>query len=329
MADGMALSEFELIERYFTGIGATRRDDVILGIGDDAALVAPRPERHLALSLDTLVAGVHFPVDTPADAIGYKSLAVNLSDLAAMAAEPAWLLLALTLPQADPTWLERFARGLAALASEAGMALIGGDISHGQAVTITVQVAGYVDRALRRDGARPGDGLYVSGTLGDAALGLRLWQGGQREGADAHCLIGRLHRPTPRVALGQALADLANAAIDISDGLLADAAHLAERSAVAMLIEPHRLPLSAAFRRLAPAAQAATLTLTGGDDYELCLSLPLDREEEAKARARHLGVSLTRVGRVEEGRGIRLLSARGEALTCERLGYRHFPVDTG
>lgn len=323
----MALSEFELIKHYFTGLGASR-DDVILGVGDDAALVAPRTGRRLALSLDTLVAGVHFPADAPANAIGYKSLAVNLSDLAAMAAEPAWLLLALTLPQADPAWLERFATGLASLASEAGMALVGGDISRGQAVAVTVQVAGYVDRALRRDGARPGDGLYVSGTLGDAALGLQLWQGGRRGGADAHCLIERLHRPTPRIALGQALAELANAAIDISDGLLADAAHLAERSAVAMIIEPHRLPLSAAFRRLAPAAQAATLALTGGDDYELCLSLPLDREEEAKARARQVGVSLTRVGRVEEGRGTRMISARGETMICKQPGYRHFPADT-
>ncbi|MDN5849958.1 MAG: thiamine-phosphate kinase, partial [Nitrococcus sp.] len=196
----MALSEFELIERYFTGIGACR-DEVILGVGDDAALVAPRSGRCLALSLDTLVAGVHFPIDAPVEDIGYKSLAVNLSDLAAMAAEPAWLLLALTLPQADPDWLERFARGLTALANETGMALIGGDISRGQAVAITVQVAGYVDRPLRRDGARPGDGLYVSGTLGDAALGLQLWQGGQRGGADVDHLIERLHRPTPRIAL--------------------------------------------------------------------------------------------------------------------------------
>ena len=322
----MALSEFELITRYFTGIGA-RRDDIILAVGDDAALVAPRSGRRLALSLDTLVAGVHFPVDAPAQTVGYKALAVNLSDLAAMAAEPAWMLLALTLPQADPAWLERFARGLAELASETGVTLIGGDLSHGQAMTITVQVTGYVDRPLRRDGARPGDGLYVSGTLGDAALGLQLWQGGRREGADVQHLVDRLHRPAPRVALGRALADLANAAVDVSDGLLADAAHLAERSAVAVRIEPHRLPLSPAFRRLAPAAQATTLALTGGDDYELCLSLPLDREEEAQARARHAGVVLTRVGRIEEGRGIGLISATGEAMTCERLGYRHFPAD--
>ncbi|EAR22802.1 thiamine-phosphate kinase [Nitrococcus mobilis] len=321
----MALSEFELIERYFTGIGA-RRDDVILTVGDDAALVAPHSGRRLALSTDTLVAGVHFPVDAPAEAVGYKALAVNLSDLAAMAAEPAWLLLALTLPRADPDWLERFAGGLAALANGAGMALVGGDISRGQAITVTVQVAGYADRPLRRDGARPGDGLYVSGTLGDAALGLQFWQGGQREGVDAHFLIERLHRPTPRTALARALADLATAAIDVSDGLLADAAHLAERSAVAVLIEPHRLPLSSALRRSASATHATTLALTGGDDYELCLSLPLDREKEAHARARQAGVSLTRIGRIEDGRGIRLISATGEALTYTHHGYKHFPV---
>lgn len=324
----MSLSEFELIERYFTGIGASR-DDVILSVGDDAALVAPRSGRRLALSLDTLVAGVHFPIDAPVEDIGYKSLAVNLSDLAAMAAEPAWILLALTLPQADSDWLERFSRGLAALANEAGMALVGGDISRGQTATITVQVAGYVDRPLRRDGARAGDGLYVSGTLGDAALGLQLWQGGQRGDAHVDHLIERLHRPTPRIALARALADLANAAIDVSDGLLADAAHLAERSSVAILIEPHRLPLSAAFRSLAPAGQAANLALTGGDDYELCLSLPLNREQEALRRARRAGVELTRVGRVEQGQGVRLVSAAGETISCKRLGYQHFPVDTG
>ncbi|MCO6441531.1 MAG: thiamine-phosphate kinase [Nitrococcus mobilis] len=324
----MALSEFELIERYFTGIG-TSRDDVILAVGDDTALVAPQTGRHLALSLDTLVAGVHFPVDAPAETVGYKSLAVNLSDLAAMAAEPAWLLLALTLPQADPDWLERFAGGLAALANEAGMALVGGDISRGQALTVTVQVAGYADRPLRRDGARPGDGLYVSGTLGDAALGLQLWQGGQREGSDAHSLIERLHRPSPRIALAQALADLANAAIDVSDGLLADAAHLAERSAVAVVIEPHRLPLSSALRRSASAPQATTLALTGGDDYELCLSLPLDQEGAAKALARQAGVILTRIGRVENGCGVRLISTTGETLTYARHGYNHFPVSSG
>ncbi len=319
----MALSEFELIERYFTGVG-TGRDDVILSVGDDTALVAPHAGRHLALSLDTLVAGVHFPVDAPAETVGYKSLAVNLSDLAAMAAEPAWLLLALTLPQADPDWLEHFAGGLATLANEAGMALVGGDISRGQALTVTVQVAGYSDRPLRRDGARPGDGLYISGTLGDAALGLKLWQGGQREGSDACFLIERLHHPNPRITLAQALADLANAAIDVSDGLLADAGHLANRSAVAVTIEPHRLPLSPALRRSAPATQATILALTGGDDYELCLSLPLEREREAQARAEEIGVKLTRIGRVVEGNGVQLVSPTGEKTAYEYSGYKHF-----
>lgn len=322
------LCEFELIERYFTAIGA-HRDDVILAVGDDTALVAPRCETRLALSLDTLVAGVHFPLDAPVEDVGYKSLAVNLSDLAAMAAEPAWLLLALTLPQADPDWVGRFASGLAALANESGMTLVGGDISRGQTVTVTVQVTGYVDRPLRRDGACPGDGLYVSGTLGDAARGLQLWQSHQRRGADVRFLVERLHRPTPRIALARALADLASAAIDISDGLLADAAHIAERSAVAMLIEPHRLPLSQALRRLAPPSQASALALAGGDDYELCLSLPLEREKEAKARAEQTGVSLTRIGRVVEGEGIELVSATGERIPYEYSGYKHFSKGDG
>lgn len=324
----MALSEFELIERYFTGIGV-RRDDAILAIGDDAALVAPRPGHVLALSLDTLVAGVHFPHDAPADAVGYKSLAVNLSDLAAMGAEPAWMLLALTLPQADTAWLENFAAGLATLASETGMTLLGGDTCRGPVVTITLQVTGYVERPLRRDGARPGDGLYVSGTLGDASLGLQLWQQGRREDTAVQPLIERLHRPKPRLALGRMLADLAHAAIDVSDGLLADAAHLAERSSVAVVIEPHRLPLSPSFQQIALPAQVPMLALNGGDDYELCLTLPLDREAEANALARRAGVNLTRIGRIEEGRGVRLVSATGETMTCEPLGYRHFPGNSG
>ena len=317
------LCEFELIERYFAAIGVDR-DDVIVSVGDDAALLAPHRDRCLALSVDTLIAGVHFPLDAPVEDVGYKSLAVNLSDLAAMAAEPAWLLLALTLPQADPDWLGRFAAGLATLANASGMTLVGGDVSRGRTVTVTIQVAGYVDRPLRRDGARRGDGLYVSGTLGDAALGLKLWQEQSRRGADVRFLIERLHRPTPRIALARSLADLAHAAIDISDGLLADAAHIAKRSNVAMRIEPHRLPLSEAMRRVVPAPRALEFALSGGDDYELCLSLPLEREREAMARAEKLGVSLTRIGRVVEGNGIRLVSATGEITPYEHTGYSHF-----
>lgn len=315
--------EFELIQRYFAG---DRREDVLLGVGDDAAVVRPRGD--LALAVDTLVAGVHFPLDAPPESIGHKALAVNLSDLAAMGAEPAWLLLALTLEQAREPWLAAFSRGLRELAAEHGMALIGGDVTRGP-LTVSVQVGGYLPpgQALRRSGARVGDGVYVSGSLGDAALGLALWQAGAADGEAQQWLVQRLHRPTPRVALGRALLGLASAAIDLSDGLAADLGHLLSASGVGASVELERLPLSPAFKRCAVTATSWEAAVGGGDDYELCFTAPPAVEAELEQQARRLGIAITRIGRIEQEPGLRLLDGQGHPWRAKRAGYTHFDAE--
>jgi thiamine-monophosphate kinase len=313
----VAADEFELIGRHFDV--ATDRADVELAVGDDAALVRSRPGEPLAMALDTLVAGVHFPDDAPPDAVGHKALAVNLSDLAAMGAEPAWALLSITLPEADEAWLSAFARGFFALASAWDLALIGGDTTRGP-LAVTVQVSGYAPRPLRRDGARPGDRLWLSGAPGEAAAGLRCWQVGRRGGADARALIERLHRPQPRVALGLALRGIATAAVDVSDGLLADAGHIAERSGVAIEVDAPAVPLSPALRAEAGDA-ALDLALGGGDDYELCFAAPADSEARVLAAARNAGVTVTAIGEVRAGAGV---TVSGAGRGARQSGYRHF-----
>jgi thiamine-monophosphate kinase len=312
-------SEFDLIARYFTG--HDRGDGVLLGVGDDAALLAPlAPGEALAVTVDTLVAGVHFdPAGDPA-ALGHKLLAVNLSDLAAMGAEPLWATLALTLPTADPTWLEAFSGGLAALAAEHGVALVGGDTTRGP-LTLTLQAAGRVpaDRVLRRAGARPGDGIYVTGTLGDAALALR--DPPDLDRGERAALRQRLERPTPRVAAGRALRGLASAAIDISDGLAADLGHVLDASGVGATVTLADLPLTPALARLA-AAGDWQLPLAGGDDYELCFTVPAAQEEAVAAAA--LAVAATRIGTVEAAPGLRLLAPDGTPYRLARAGYDHF-----
>lgn len=316
------LSEFELIRQYFPALGA-QRDDLVLGVGDDAALLDVGGPELLALCVDTLVAGVHFPVDAPPATVGHKALAVNLSDLAAMGARPAWALLALTLPRIEPDWMEQFRAGLHELAAAAGVALVGGDTTRGELV-VSITAAGFVGRttALRRDGARPGDAIYVSGTLGDAALGLRYWQSGRRDEAPA--AIERLHLPQPRVALGQALAGLASAAIDVSDGLAADLGHILARSGVGARIEADSLPVSATLRERCSAPEALVFALSGGDDYELCFTVPAEREQQLAALAADTGVAVTRIGTIEVEPGLRLLDPDGRALPLPRGGYDHF-----
>lgn len=318
-----ALSEFELIRQFFSTLGASRRD-VVLGVGDDAALIDCGGPELLVLCVDTLIAAVHFPADAPADAVGHKALAVNLSDLAAMGARPAWALLSLTLPTVDPAWLTGFKTGLEQLAQAHDVAVVGGDTTRGE-LAVGVTLAGLVerDRALRRDGARPGDLVYVSGTLGDAAVGLRHWQAGRREAAVAD-LIERLHRPQPRLALGRALAGLASAAIDVSDGLAADLGHILERSGVGAALDSTRLPLSPSLRRICKPAEAAVFALTGGDDYELCFTVPPARESALMEAVAALGVAVTRVGAIEAEPGLRLLDADGRPLPLMQAGYEHF-----
>lgn len=318
----MAATEFDLIRHYLTGLGA-RRDDVRLGVGDDAALLQAPSGQCLAMSTDTLVAGVHFPEDAPVAVIGHKALAVNLSDLAAMGAEPAWATLSLTLPQPDAAWLEAFAGGLDALARAHDVALVGGDLCRGP-LSMTLQITGFVpaDKALRRAGARVGDHVVVSGTLGDAALGLRYWQAGEQASDDQRALAARLHRPTPRVALGRGLRGLASACIDLSDGLVSDLDHLLTASGVGASLNEASLPVSDAARRVAGVTAARQAALTGGDDYELCFTVPDWAMPALSSVAADTGSRLSVIGRVVSGSGLCL--ADGRSLPAEASGYRHF-----
>jgi thiamine-monophosphate kinase len=319
------MDEFELIRRYFATLTAPR-DDVALGIGDDAALLAPPRGHEVVVTTDTLIAGRHFPDDTDPQAVGWKALAVNLSDLAAMGAEPRWFTLALTLRMADPEWLAGFAAGLGAMAREAGVALVGGDTTQG-ALSITITAMGTVPagKAVRRSGARAGDAICVTGTLGDAALALRLLgEGGGRgeaRSADLEHLRARLHRPVPRVAVGAALRDIAHAAIDLSDGLAGDLAHILDASGAGAEIRAAKLPMSPAFKALSDPEDRLELQVAGGDDYELCVCLPPDGV--AKLRQR-LDVSMTEIGRVVKGKGLVVVDAKGKKRAIEPFGYRHF-----
>jgi thiamine-monophosphate kinase len=320
--------EFDLIEliRRHTG---QARDDVRVGIGDDAAVLAPPPGKDLVMAIDTLVEGVHFPRGTaPAD-IGWKALAVNLSDLAAMGASPAWALLALTLPSADAAFVEGFAEGFAKLAQPHRLALVGGDTTRGP-LTISVAVHGFVPpgQALTRAGARVGDAVLVTGTLGDAAAGLHALQHPPREDDGRAVLRGslveRLSRPTPRLAVGTALRGQATACVDVSDGLLADLGHICAASGVAAEIETALLPRSSALLELYDDTTALHFALSGGDDYELCFTVPAARLAEVQAGLARLGCGATKIGRIVEGEGVRVRAADGSWLATDRPGWEHF-----
>lgn len=317
----MALGEFELIRRFFT-VQPVQRADTILGVGDDCALLRGGEGRELALTTDTLVAGVHFFPDADPRRLGHKSLAVNLSDLAAMGAEPAWISLALTLPQADESWLRAFARGLFGLAERYGVELVGGDTTRGP-LSITIQALGWVPpgQALRRSGARPGDGVYVSGPLGSAGLGLKM-RLGQSTASDAEALE-RLECPMPRVELGLALRGIAGACIDVSDGLAADLGHILQQSGVGAEIEFDRLPLSAGVRAYLAATGDWAMPLTAGDDYELCFSVPVAREGALREALAVGGLSAARIGSIVDTPGLRVYREH-RILEVGMPGYRHF-----
>ncbi|GAB4288030.1 MAG: thiamine-phosphate kinase [Thiohalomonadaceae bacterium] len=322
----MSLSEFNLIERYFTARGV-RRDDVVLGVGDDCALLRVPSGMELAVSIDALVEGRHYPLGTEPAAVGHKALAVGLSDLAAMGAEPAWATLALSLPEADEAWLEGFAEGLFVLARRFHVQLVGGDTVRGPRV-ISLQLHGFVPQgqALRRDGARAGDLIYVTGTPGDAGLGLELALG-QRRTAAAHAdyLRARLDRPEPRVAAGLQLREIASAAIDISDGLVADLGHILERSGVGARLELAHLPCSSAMQHVLPeAAERWRYALASGDDYELCFTVPPARREAAEQVCATLDCSCHCIGRIEAEAGLRLMQADGTLLHGVPRGFDHF-----
>ncbi|NII12051.1 thiamine-phosphate kinase [Oleiagrimonas sp. C23AA] len=323
--------EFSLIEAI-TRRTAQAREDVVLGVGDDAALLDVPAGQQLAAAVDTLVEGVHFPKGTaPAD-IGYKALAVNLSDLAAMGAMPAWSLLALTLPAPDADFVEGFAQGFAQAAAPYRMALVGGDTTSGP-LCVSVTVHGLVPQgaALRRDGARQGDVVMVTGTLGDAAGGLACLDRSHPRAAALMeapealraALLTRLNRPEPRVAAGLQLREVATACIDVSDGLLADLAHITAASGVGAHIDAAALPLSSALLTLFP-EQATALALGGGDDYELCFTVPADAAAQVSADLARLGCGATRIGRIVAGEGVRAFDAEGQDVTPPRRGWEHF-----
>jgi thiamine-monophosphate kinase len=327
------VTEWELIERYFRELGAPR-EDVVLGIGDDAALLRVPAECELAMTTDALIEGVHFLAGAPAQSLGHRALAVNLSDIAAMGASPSWALLSLNLPSIDEAWLREFALGFGALAQQHGVCLVGGNLSRG-ALSITVQLGGLVPagRALRRNGARAGDGLYVSGTPGDAAQGCELVgqtlldraqvdQGRAPEDTRTRYLVHRFEYPTPRVALGEALRGVASACIDISDGLYADAARLLEASGCGAEVSIESLPLSEAMQHTL-ADQAWRAVLRGGEDYELCFTVPPERAAFLGALGARVGVPLTRIGVLTASHGIAVKS--GENTIAESFcGFEHF-----
>lgn len=311
------MDEFSLIRRYFSGL-TSASEGVDLGIGDDCALLDVPMGYELAVTTDTLIAGRHFPESTaPAD-IGWKALAVNLSDLAAMGAQPRWFTLALSLPAPDEAWLAGFSSGVKELADGHQVALVGGDTTRGP-LSITITAMGVVPRgqSLCRSGAQAGDLVCVTGTLGDAALALQLLQQGRTEST----LMQHLNRPVPRVVAGQALRGWAGAAIDLSDGLASDLRHVLDASGVGADIEPAKLPASLEFQRLAAGESGVQLQLAGGDDYELCVCLaPADLEH-----ARHkLDVPLTPIGVITARAGLRYLDAQGYEMKLELQGYNHF-----
>jgi thiamine-monophosphate kinase len=311
--------EFDLIARIRQRAAA--RGDVVLGIGDDCALLLPPPGMQLAVTMDALNVGVHFPPETsPAD-IGWKALAVNLSDLAAMGAQPAWGTLSLSLPQGDPGFVDAFFDGFFALAAQHGFALVGGDTTRGP-LSIAITAHGLVEpgRALRRDGAREGDDIWVSGTLGDAAGALRQWQAGA---AISPVLQARLDRPTPRVALGLALRGIASSCIDVSDGLLADLAHICRASGVGAEVDVDALPASDALRAAFDPDTRRVLQAAGGDDYELCFTVPASAAEALGNALVDAGTGATRIGTITAATGVRPVLA-GAAWSAPATGWQHF-----
>ncbi|MDH3715905.1 MAG: thiamine-phosphate kinase, partial [Gammaproteobacteria bacterium] len=310
----MALDEFTLIRRYFSP--PTARGDVTLGVGDDAALLTPAPGQELAVTTDTLLAGVHFPDDLSPESVGYRALAVNLSDIAAMGAAPCWATLALSLPRPDEIWVAAFARGFLELADEFGVALVGGDTVKGP-LGITVQVIGQVPvgKALRRAGARPGDAVMVSGVTGLAAAALQLRAAGRPV---PESLARRFDRPYPRIALGLALRDRANACIDVSDGLAADFVHILTASGCGATLDVEKLAIPAQGDAFT-VDQRLSLALDGGDDYELCFTCTA--QSAATLKDDPVFAGCRRIGVVESRPGLRLRTADGGCSENRGHGY--------
>jgi thiamine-monophosphate kinase len=326
----MALSEFALIDRFFRDCGA-RRADVAVGVGDDAALLDCPSGMQLVAAVDTMVLGNHFLAHFPPESVGHRALAVNLSDLAAMGAQPAWALLALTLTKADPDWLEGFARGFSALARKYNVALVGGDTTSGP-LCISVQLLGHAPRpaTMLRSAGRPGDVLFVSGTPGDSTGGLAFELGklkvdaaaGVTEEAAAY-LRGRFHFPTPRVELGLELRDYARACIDVSDGLLGDAGKLAEASGCGAKLAWEKLPVSPHLVSVVGDTRAREMCLTGGEDYELLFAVAPENVERMTRELPPVQWGYTAVGVLDQTRGAGV-TRDGTVMDFSHSGWDHF-----
>jgi thiamine-monophosphate kinase len=317
----MSLGEFDLIAKFFT----RRVTRAALGVGDDCALFTASPGMQLAVSSDMLVEGRHFLPTVAPQRLGHKALAVNLSDLAACGARPVAFTLALALPRVDEVFLDGFARGLLALADAHECELIGGDTTQGP-LNICITVFGEVPAgsALLRSGAQAGDDLYVSGTLGDARLALEVFRGTLSLAGEAFDAVrGAMEQPQPRVALGMALRGLATSAIDVSDGLLGDLAHVLRRSRVGAELNADAVPCSAVLQAQ-PAAWRRTCTLAGGDDYELVFTAPPHRAAAVAAAARSVSVDVARIGRIEAAAGLRLVDAQGHPVAPTFGSFDHF-----
>ncbi|HEX7061385.1 MAG TPA: thiamine-phosphate kinase [Woeseiaceae bacterium] len=318
------MDEFELIRRFFV---RPPGDGVLIGIGDDGAVLSPSPGRVLVSVVDTMVEGVHWPASLPPADVGWRAVAVNVSDVAAMGGRPRWMTLALTLATADEAWLDAFARGLFEAADRYATALVGGDVTRGREIVASVQVTGEVepDRILRRSGAAAGQGIYVTGAPGEAAGGLELLRDATLGAGDAERarLVARFARPDVRAELALAIAPLAAAAIDVSDGLFADAGKLLAASGCGGRIEVTALPRSPALERVFGTEAAARLTLAGGDDYELCFTADRDRETAIRDVAARHGVAMTRIGEVTGGDRL-VLTREGSEIAFQDPGYRHF-----
>ena len=321
------MGEFELIRRYFQR--PVRRKDVVLGSGDDCALLSVPADSLLAVSTDTLVAGVHFFADMDPRKLGHKALAVNLSDLAAMGAEPRWVSLALTLPEVNESWVAAFAEGFLALADFYNVELVGGDMTRGP-LSITVSIKGVVPEqgALRRNGALPGDAVFVTGTLGDGALALQHCLGKlQVEPDELPSLMQKLEQPQPRILAGMALRNLASSCLDISDGLSSDLRHILVASGVSAQIELSQLPLSPALEALTT-AQAWQLALAGGDDYELCFTLPETHRGALLLALQAASVTVTEIGRIVAGEPQIQWLEQGQPRLLTLQGWDHFQAST-
>ncbi len=315
------VSEFDLIRDFFTR--PARHTD--LGVGDDAALIQATSDCQLAISTDMLVAGTHFFHDADPYDIGWKALAVNVSDMAAMGAQPKWATLAIALSESNETWLREFSRGFFACADRFGVDLIGGDTTKGP-LNISVTIMGEVprDQALRRDGAKAGDDIWVSGNLGSAAAGLAHLQGKIILKSDAlQASLDALHRPMPRAGLGLRLREIATSCIDVSDGLVADLGHILDKSKLGADIYYTKLPKSPALEASLDAAFEA-MVLSGGDDYELCFTAPPDKRGTIEHIALDLNLKLTRIGNTRAESGLTIYDAENQIMSLQRTGYDHF-----